>query len=53
MFTREECHNAINNMKRNKSPGFDSLSIELYAKFQPLIGDLMVDVYNESFERGM
>ena len=53
LFTREECFNAINNMKRNKSPGLDGLSIEFYAKFWPLIGDLMVDVYNESFERGV
>ena len=53
LFTREECVNAINNMKRNKSPGLDVLSIEFYAKFWPVIGDLMVDVYNESFERGL
>ena len=53
LFTKEECVNAINNMKRNKSPGLDGLSIEFYAKFWPVIGDLMVDVYNESFERGV
>ena len=50
LFTKGECLNAINNMKRNKSPGLDGLSIEFYAKFWPLIGDLMVDVCNESFE---
>ena len=35
------------------SPGLGGLSIEFYAKFCPLIGGLMVDVYNESFKRGM
>ncbi len=53
LFTNNECLCAINNMKRNKSPGLDGLSIEFYDKFWPLIGDFMVDVFNESYKNGM
>ena len=31
--TVEECSNAINNMKSNKSPGLDGLTVEFYREF--------------------
>ena len=40
-------------MKVNKAPGLDGLSIEFYTKFWPLIGDLMVEVFNESYKDGV
>jgi len=53
LFTIEECFNAINNMKRNKSPGLDGISIEFYEKFWPIIGKLIVEVFNESHRIGI
>ena len=53
IFTKEECFSAISNMKVNKAPGLDGLSIEFNTKFWPLIGDLMVDVFNESYKDGV
>ena len=49
-FTLGECESAINKMKKNKSPGLDGISIEFYEKFWPLIGNLLVDVFNHSYE---
>ena len=53
LFTKEECFSAISNMKVNKAPGLDGLSIEFYTKFWPLIGDLMVEVFNKSYKDGV
>jgi len=53
LFTTEECFNAITKMKRNKSPGLDGISIEFYEKFWPLLGELLVDVFNDSFKKGI
>ena len=40
-------------MKKNKSPGLDGISIEFYKKFWPLIGNLLVKVFNNSYENGI
>ena len=53
LFTKEECFNAISNMKVNKAPGLDGLSIEFHTKLWPLIGDLMVEVFTESYKNGV
>ena len=50
IFKIEECTCAVNNMKKNKSPGLDGISIEFYQHFWLLIGHLLVDVFNESHE---
>ena len=50
LLAKDECFRAVKLMKRNKSPGLDGISIEFYEHFWPLIGDLLVDTYNESFE---
>ena len=49
-FTLGECESAINKMKKNKSPCLDGISTEFYEKFWPLIGNLLVDVFNHSCE---
>jgi hypothetical protein len=33
IYTEEECSNAINNMKSNKAPGLDGLTVEFYREF--------------------
>ena len=42
-----ECKEAILKMKKNKSPGLDGICIEFYKTFWPIIGKLLVEVYNE------
>ena len=51
-FSNNECKLAITKMKKNKSPGLDGIiySIEFYEKFWPLIGNLLVEVFNNSYE---
>ena len=39
-------------MKHNKSPGLDGLTVEFYQAFWPLLGNFMIDVYNESYQNG-
>ena len=48
----EEISRALNQMKRNKSPGMDGLTVEFYRKFWPLIKDDFVDVIKECYKRG-
>ncbi len=52
LVTKKECFNVIQKMKPNKSPGIDGLPVEFYKTFWYLIGDLLVDSYNEAFEKG-
>ena len=39
-------------MKHNKSPGLDGISTEFYQAFWPLLGNLLTEVFNESYEHG-
>ena len=39
-------------MKKNKSPGMEGITTEFYQAFWPLLGNLLVDVFNESYELG-
>ncbi len=48
-----EIENVIKKLKCNKSPGLDGLSSEFYQTFLPIVGKLLVDVYNEALETGM
>ena len=48
----EECFNVLKAMKLNKSPGNDGLTVEFYLTFWPYIGGILVEVFNESYERG-
>ena len=51
-ITLNECTMALARMENNKSPGLDGICVEFYKKFWPLIGEMMVNVFNESYERG-
>ena len=53
LISKDECFMAIKSMKRNKSPGLDGINIEFYEHFWSLLGGLLVDVFNESFENGI
>ena len=50
LLTKNECFQAVKSMKRNKAPGLDGISIEFYPHFWPLIGELLIVVFNESFD---
>ena len=52
LITNEECLYALKNLKLNKSPGLDGLPSEFYREFWPLIGNLVIDSFNESFVKG-
>ena len=47
-----ECTKALTTMTKNKSPGLDGITVEFYQAFWPLIGRLVVDVFNESHDHG-
>ena len=47
-----ECIQSLNKMKKNKSPGLDGITTEFYLEFWPLIGNLLVDVFNHSHDTG-
>ena len=46
-----ECMQALKKMKKNKSPGIDGLPMEFYQQFWELIGEYVVNVYNECYDR--
>ena len=52
-FSNSECKLAITKMKKNKSPGLDGISVEFYEKFWPFIGNLLVEIFNDSYENGI
>ena len=52
LVSLNECTIAVKKMKGNKSPGLDGISIEFYQLFWPLLGNLLVEVFNESHEDG-
>ena len=47
-----ECEKALSKMKTNKAPGLDGITTEFYKAFWPLLGNLIVHVFNESYELG-
>ena len=50
--TKEECYNVLKEMKINKSPGNDGLTVEFYHTFWPVLGDIIVEALNEAFDKG-
>ena len=52
LVTTEECTLAVNKMKHNKSPGLDGITVEFYQTFWPLLGNFVIEVYNESYQHG-
>jgi hypothetical protein len=47
-----ECEKALSEMKNNKSPGNDGITAEFYKKFWPLVGKILINALNESFQVG-
>ena len=39
-------------MKKNKSPGLDGITTEFYQAFWHILGNILVDVYNDSYRLG-
>ena len=52
-LTLTELHETLKSFNKNKSPGIDGLTAELYLKFWDILGPLLLDVYKESFEKGI
>ena len=52
LISKLECLNALKTMKHNKTPGNDGLTVEFYKKFWDLISNLLVDCFNEPYEKG-
>jgi len=50
-LTKSECIDAINGMARNKSPGYDGITVEFYCKYWPKVGQL--DDAFEASQRGV
>ena len=48
----EELDKVVNNLKNNKSPGWDGLSAELYKALWPDIRNILYNVYRESIDSG-
>ncbi|KAF7649657.1 hypothetical protein LDENG_00138150 [Lucifuga dentata] len=51
-ITLEDVAAAIRSMKSNKTPGPDGFGIEFYKKFSDKLSPLLLNVFNESFEKG-
>ena len=50
---KDECFKILKTFKNNKSPGNDGLTMEFYLKFWNAICNLLIDSYNESFDKGV
>ena len=48
-FTLEECTQSVFNMKLNKAPGIDGLSVEFYRTFWTHLKDFVVKVFNNCY----
>ena len=47
-----ECFKSLQSFQKNKSPGNDGLSVEFYTAFWDILGELLVDSLNCSYDRG-
>ena len=51
-FTVDSCYEALQDMKLNKSPGLDGLSVEFYLAFWSQIKHMVTNSLNEGYEKG-
>jgi hypothetical protein len=51
--TDTECSEAIGNMKLNKSPGLDGLTVEFYRAFWGKLKIVLTDIYNKSYNEAL
>jgi len=52
ILTTEECLGALNYMAKNKSPGYDGLTVEFYQHFWSKIGPIVVNALNDAYLSG-
>ena len=52
MLSLEECEISVFKMKKDKSPGYDGLTVEFYQKFWKHIGNHVVNAWNEGYVNG-
>jgi hypothetical protein len=48
-----ECSEAIGNMKLNKSPGLDGLTVEFYRAFWGKLKIVLTDIYNKRYNEAV
>jgi hypothetical protein len=51
--TDTECSETIGNMKLNKSPGLDGLTVEFYRAFWRKLKIVLTDIYNKSYNEAL
>ena len=51
VITYNECVKALQRMQNGKSPGCDGLTVDFYKTFWPVIGHILVEVLNSSFQK--
>ena len=51
-LTASECFKSLQSFQKNKSPGNDGLTVEFYIAFWDVVGDLLVDSLNCSYDYG-
>ena len=51
--TDTECSEDIGNMKLNKSPGLDGLTVEFYRAFWGKVKIVLTDIYNKSYNEAL
>lgn len=47
IITKQQLTNSLNSMTKNKSPGFDGLTVEFYQHFWDILGSLLTEVVHE------
>jgi hypothetical protein len=52
LLSNDECMKALKNMSNNKSPGCDGITAEFCKHHWKLIGQLIIDSFNEAYEMG-
>jgi exonuclease III len=51
-LTEHECYVSLNEMKLNKSPGSDGLTVEFYKQFWNILGQIIVNSLNFAYDHG-
>ena len=51
-LTVEELHVALMSLANRKAPGIDGLPVDFYKAFWPLLGQAMLEVFQDSFQGG-
>ncbi len=52
-FTLDELHVALMSLANSKAPGIDGIPVDFYKTFWPVVGEDMLEVFQESFRSGL